>query len=578
MNNDITIIITSCWRIRLLKKTIKSLEKSCDLSVYEKIISEDTKDIKKINKIKKLNKNWFLKWWKIIFTWWIWNSNTERHYNALKKIYSHIKTKYVFHCEDDWYFKKVNFDFIKVSKKILEKNKNIWIIQLRNFEKDGWYNNIHLIKNERKNELFEKELVNVCWFDFLQFRNDKWWDICKWFSLNPWLRRTEEMKKIMFWYENKVNEVLMWKRMTKYWLISINFKDWICRHIWNSFLSTKIIEKWIIQWMRTVLLWTYNYRIRWQLFRKLNKIYYKLDLFWPTRWLMDCLSYVYRYFKIKPVNKELLENIEWIKEMNIPLEWFYEKKPLWISWVARLRNADDFLEKVIETHLPFLDEIILIDNLSTDKTKEICLKLKKKYPNKIKFFEYKYDVKPPGVSDNIKWNSIYSLAYYYNWCFSKSRYKYVMKVDDDNYFDTKKGLEIRKYILEKKPKKYITYYWFNLIKKDNKIGICDKNIYSGKYTDHWIYPVSNKTYYIQNWEVETFIFNLPYKRKGFAFFHLKFLKKKYWLINYKDTKTGKKQLNVIKKCRVIEIFKFIKINKNIKVMLNDINWLLIKKI
>jgi len=50
---------------------------------------------------------------------------------------------------------------------------------------------------------------------------------------------------------------------------------------------------------------------------------------------------------------------------------------------------------VIESYLSFVDEIILVDNLSTDKTKEICLKLQKKYPDKIKFYTYPYEVVPP---------------------------------------------------------------------------------------------------------------------------------------------------------------------------------------
>jgi hypothetical protein len=56
--------------------------------------------------------------------------------------------------------------------------------------------------------------------------------------------------------------------------------------------------------------------------------------------------------------------------MNIDYSWFTEKKKSGISWVARLRNSDDFLLEVIESHIPFLNEIILVDNVSSDSTKK----------------------------------------------------------------------------------------------------------------------------------------------------------------------------------------------------------------
>ncbi len=549
----ISVAITSCGRIKLLKKTISSLEKSCDISNYKKILTEDSKNKKIIEKIKKENKTWFLKWWKIIFTWWIWNTNEEKHFNALEKLYQEIKTDYVFHLEDDWFFKKTNFDFLKFSKKILEKNKNVWIIQLRDFDKDWWYNHIQLNKNDRKIQLFEKNSISLGRKSFLKFRNDETWDNCKWFSLNPGLRRTKEMKEIMFWTENitQVDEILFWEKMKHIWLFSLKLEPWICYHIWNSFLSTKILEKWFFAWIGKTFIGTYNYRIKTLLIERrikplFIKLYQKLDLFSPTRYLMDIVSYLKRRNSIAEITENELTNIEWIKEMNIPISWFTEKKPLWISWVARLKNGDDFLEKVIESHIHFLDEIILVDNQSIDNTREICLKLQKKYPEKIKFFEYNYDVYPPWTEECIASNSIHSLAYYYNWCFSKTKYQYVMKLDDDNLFLAEKWQKLRKYILKNRPNKYLVYWWYNLIKdKKWKKWIPINYKYSGKYWDHWIYKVSKQTYYIQWKYFEEFKNNLFYMRNGFSFFHLKFLKKQFWFSNLRASNYTKEYKNKI---------------------------------
>jgi len=151
----------------------------------------------------------------------------------------------------------------------------------------------------------------------------------------------------------------------------------------------------------------------------INIIYKFLDKNQFTRLLMDILSFIIRKIKIKEIDEENLINIEWIKEMNISKSWFTEKKEIWISGIARIKNWDDFLEKVIESYIQFLDEIILINNKSTDQSKLICINLEKKYKNKVKFFDYDFDVLPPWTSINIPDNSIKSFVYFSNRCFSK---------------------------------------------------------------------------------------------------------------------------------------------------------------
>ena len=64
-NSDITIACTSCGRFKLLKRTITSLEKNVDITWCKKIMTEDSKDAKHIEKMKKAQKDGFLKWWEI---------------------------------------------------------------------------------------------------------------------------------------------------------------------------------------------------------------------------------------------------------------------------------------------------------------------------------------------------------------------------------------------------------------------------------------------------------------------------------------------------------------------------------
>lgn len=284
-------------------------------------------------------------------------------------------------------------------------------------------------------------------------------------------------------------------------------------------------------------------------------IFYKyLEKIIFLRYLKDLLDSIKLKINAKKVNPNNLINIEWIKDMNIPYNWFIEEKKMWISWVARLKNAEDFLEVVIESHIQFLDEIILVDNKSIDNTKNICLRLVKKYPTKIKFFEYNYNVKSLW-NYNILENSIESLAYYYNWSFSKSSYKYVMKLDDDNLLIPEKWKKIKNYVMNKQPNKYISYWWYNLFKKWSMIWICKNDMYSWKNWDHWIYPVSEYSYYIQSniWLCEQLSHNLIFKRFNLSFFHLKYLKKHYWLNNIISTEIWKKQKKKIENSDILDL-------------------------
>ena len=91
----------------------------------------------------------------------------------------------------------------------------------------------------------------------------------------------------------------------------------------------------------------------------------------------------------KKWNFRWLLNIEQQTEYNISKENFHsENKKNGVSLFARLKNAEEFLEITIESHINYYDEIILVDNNSEDSTELICRNLQKKYPNKIKFYIY----------------------------------------------------------------------------------------------------------------------------------------------------------------------------------------------
>lgn len=266
---DITIAITSCWRFKLLKKMIESIEQNIDLSDYPKIITEDSKDEDHIAKMQKVNDEWFLKWWKIIYTKWSWQADVLKcHYFALKALYENISTKYTFHCEDDQLFYKTDYDFIKLSYDILESKKDIAIVTLRDLYKDYWIKKKWLMKTRYYDILTDKEEV-LFWHKFI------YWNPNSLFNLQPWLRRTDIVKKAMFWYEETINETLVSQRIYKQWFEWIYIEKWIYWNPDRRINSTRNIRTmWFKKYILDALWNAIRYRFR--LFRNYLKhlLYY----------------------------------------------------------------------------------------------------------------------------------------------------------------------------------------------------------------------------------------------------------------------------------------------------------------
>lgn len=254
-SNDITIAITSCGRIDLLEKTISSIAKTINLSSYKKILTEDAKNEEHIKKMKEANKNWFLKWWKILFTW---GSNQKDlykcHHYALKTLYDNIDTKYVFHCEDDQIFKKTDFDYFKLSYDILENNKEIWIVLLRDMFKDFWLKKTWIMKS-RYYEILTDHEIKLYGHNFIYLSDSNA------FTLQPGLRRLKEMKEVMFGFEDYVDEKLIWERYCKKWYKTIVINPGIFNHINPVFNTTKNIRNlWLFKYIYETLKWTIAYR------------------------------------------------------------------------------------------------------------------------------------------------------------------------------------------------------------------------------------------------------------------------------------------------------------------------------
>lgn len=91
-----------------------------------------------------------------------------------------------------------------------------------------------------------------------------------------------------------------------------------------------------------------------------------------------------------------------------------------ISGHLRVRNEQESLGECIESIIDFLDELIITYNDCTDNSLEIIRQKAKKYPNKIRFYEWK---KHPII-----------ISKYSNFGLRKCRYRWIMKVDADQIY------------------------------------------------------------------------------------------------------------------------------------------------
>lgn len=124
MYTDVTLVLTSCNRPDLLERTINSIPKKTLDKIPEKILIDDSVNLDWYSKLNQENKTGYLKGWTIL-------CNVEKlgQPASIDKAYSHVKTKYVFHCEDDWHFD--DGDFIDRSLPILDKYDNIIQVTFR---------------------------------------------------------------------------------------------------------------------------------------------------------------------------------------------------------------------------------------------------------------------------------------------------------------------------------------------------------------------------------------------------------------------------------------------------------------
>ena len=166
MKKEVTLVITSAGRFDLLKETLDSFFENNTYPIKKIIITEDSTEGKKLEKLISNYKN---QDFKLII-----NSTRLGQLKSIDKAYKEVDTEYIFHCEDDWkFFKK---GFIEKSMALLEDDSSILIVGMR-------------AKEDYNNDYFFSEKD-----DYVSKSGERFYKVKgEIFTYNPGLRRKKDM-------------------------------------------------------------------------------------------------------------------------------------------------------------------------------------------------------------------------------------------------------------------------------------------------------------------------------------------------------------------------------------------------
>jgi glycosyltransferase involved in cell wall biosynthesis len=113
------------------------------------------------------------------------------------------------------------------------------------------------------------------------------------------------------------------------------------------------------------------------------------------------------------------------------------RPPKRISALIRVKNEVQFLERSIRSVMDLVDEVVIVDNCSTDGSEHVIADFSNRYPKKVKSFNYPHKVARYGEEmlqlgkTKAGRQSPSFLPNYYNWSTALCASPYVLKWDGD---------------------------------------------------------------------------------------------------------------------------------------------------
>lgn len=166
-SSDTTLVVTSCGRFDLLKRTLESFDRFNSAPIREVFITEDSGN--------EAVRDCLPPGWAAHTRFWI-NRPALGQLASIDAAYAAVATPYIFHCEDDWEFYRPGF--LEESKLLLEHEPQALQIWLRSLAHDLAVHSPYVSGGDRR--IHE----GIAYYPVVSSKPD--W---QGFSFNPGLRR-----------------------------------------------------------------------------------------------------------------------------------------------------------------------------------------------------------------------------------------------------------------------------------------------------------------------------------------------------------------------------------------------------
>jgi hypothetical protein len=137
--SDVTLVVTSCGRFDLLRRTLLSFDRCNDTPLREVFITEDSGN--------EMARDCLPEHWRAYATVFV-NRPRLGQLASIDLAYAAVKTPWIFHCEDDWEFYRPAF--IEDSRFLLEANPEALQVWLRSAAHDLALHSPYLSFGERQ--------------------------------------------------------------------------------------------------------------------------------------------------------------------------------------------------------------------------------------------------------------------------------------------------------------------------------------------------------------------------------------------------------------------------------------------
>ena len=193
---------------------------------------------------------------------------------------------------------------------------------------------------------------------------------------------------------------------------------------------------------------------------------------------------IYNYFKKKNnniVGRDIVNNIY---EVLIDLKNIHKNKlEKGISLIIRAKNEELNIKYCIESVVDLVDEIICVDNNSTDNTLSLMKFYESKYQN-IRVYQYKINVSKVGIEhkDALVNKNKNTLSTFYNWCLSKTTKYNIFKWDADFICIRNNFIQlVNKYNLRNRDDKFAIWFTGKTLFENNSKVYLNYNSFYNEY-------------------------------------------------------------------------------------------------